>query len=85
MPGTTVTGLNGQLTFGSLAGVIVPAGGDTRHVIATVEWNVPGQVSSGTASPSAQLEMSYALTIVNKGGTWYISAIGPSFQTAGSS
>jgi hypothetical protein len=84
-PGTTVTGLNGQLTFGSLAGVIVPAGGDTRHVIATVEWNVPGQVSSGTASPSAQLEMSYALTIVNTGGTWYISAIGPSFQTAGSS
>jgi hypothetical protein len=84
-PGTTVTGLNGQLTFGSLAGVTVPAGGDTRHVIATVEWNVPGQVSSGTASPSAQLEMSYALTIVNKGGTWYISAIGPSFQTAGSS
>ena len=83
-PGTTVTGLNGQLTFGSLAGVIVPAGGDTRHVIATVEWNVPGQVSSGAASPSAQLEMSYALTIVNKGGTWYISAIGPSFQTAGS-
>jgi len=84
-PGTTVTGLNGQLTFGSLAGVIVPAGGDTRHVIATVEWNVPGQASSGTASPSAQLEMSYALTIVNTGGTWYISAIGPSFQTAGSS
>jgi hypothetical protein len=29
--------------------------------------------------------MNYALTIVNKGGTWYISAIGPSFQTAGSS
>src|SRR6266550_3255142 len=84
-PGTTVTGLNGQLTFGSLGGVTVPAGGDTRHVIATVVWNVPGQASSGTASPPAQLEMSYALTIVNKGGTWYISAIGPSFQTAGSS
>jgi len=84
-PGTTVTGLNGQLTFGSLAGVIVPAGGDTRHVIATVEWNVPGQASSGTASSPAQLQMSYALTIVNKGGTWYISTIGPSFQTAGSS
>ncbi len=84
-PGTTVTGLNGQLTFGSLGGVTVPAGGDTRHVIATVVWNVPGQANSGTASPPAQLEMSYALTIVNKGGTWYISAIGPSFQTAGSS
>ena len=34
---------------------------------------------------AGQLEMTYALTIVNKGGTWYISAIGPSFQTAGSS
>ena len=84
-PGTTVAGLDGQLTYGSLAGVTVPAGGDTRQVIATVEWNVPGQASPDTASPPAQLEMSYALTIVNKGGTWYISAIGPSFQTAGSS
>jgi hypothetical protein len=80
-PGTTVTGLNGQLTYGSLAGVTVPAGGDTRHVTATVVWNVPGQASSGPG----QLEMTYALTIVNKGGTWYISAIGPSFQTVGSS
>jgi hypothetical protein len=84
-PGTTVTGLNGQLTFDSLAGVTVPAGGDTRRVIATVVWNVPGQASSGAASPPAQLQMNYALTIVNRGGTWYISAIGPSFQTAGSS
>jgi len=83
-PGTIITGLNGQLAFGSLAGVTVPAGGDTRQVIATVVWNVPGQASSAAGSPPAQLEMSYALTIVNKGGTWYISAIGPSFQTAGS-
>jgi hypothetical protein len=81
-PGTTVTGLNGQLTFDSLAGVTVPAGGDTRRVLATVVWNVPGQASS--ASPPAQLQMNYELTIVNQGGTWYISAIGPSFQTAGS-
>lgn len=84
-PGTTVAGLNGQLTYGSLAGVTVPAGGDTRHVIATVVWNVPGQASSGTATPPGQLEMTYALTIVNKGGTWYISVIGPAFQTAGPS
>jgi hypothetical protein len=82
-PGTTVTGLNGQLIFDSLVGVTVPAGGDTRQVIATVVWNVPGQASS--VSPPAQLQMSYALTIVNRGGTWYISAIGSSFQTAGSS
>jgi hypothetical protein len=83
-PGTTVTGLNGQLTFDSLAGVTVPAGGDTRRVLATVVWNVPGQASPGATAPPAQLQMNYELTIVNQGGTWYISAIGPSFQTAGS-
>jgi hypothetical protein len=88
-PGTTITGLGGALTFGSLAGVTVPAGGDTRHIIATVVWNIPGQASSGQAAkndpPPAGLEMNYALTIVKKGGTWYISAIGPSLQPAGSS
>jgi hypothetical protein len=88
-PGTTVTGLGGQLAFGSLAGVTVPAGGDTRHVGATVVWKIPDQASSGqTASNApapAELEMSYALTIVKKGGTWYISEIGPSLQPAGSS
>ena len=29
-PGTSLTGLGGELAFGSLAGVTVPAGGDTR-------------------------------------------------------
>jgi len=81
-PGTTVTGLGGQLAFRSLTGVTVPAGGDTRSVVATVVWKIPDQASSGQA---AKLEMSYALTIVKKGGTWYISAIGPSAQPAGSS
>lgn len=84
-PGTTVAGLDGQLTYSSLSGVSVPAGGDTRHVVATVVWNVPGQASSGKAAPPAGLEMSYALTIVKRSGTWYISAIGPSLQPAGSS
>jgi hypothetical protein len=84
-PGTTVSGLGGQLTYSSLAGVTVPAGGDTRHIVATVVWNVPGQTSSGNASAPAGLEMSYALTIVKRSGTWYISAIGPSLQPAGSS
>jgi hypothetical protein len=88
-PGTSVTGLGNAVTFGSLASVAVPVGGSTRNVIATVVWNVPGQATSGgaaqqTAAP-AGLEMSYALTIVNRSGTWYISSIGPSLQAAGSS
>jgi hypothetical protein len=88
-PGTHVTGLGGGLTFGSLTGVTVPAGGNTRHTIATVVWHVPGQTSPASAAaqsaPPAGLEMSYALTIVKRSGTWYISAIGPSLQPAGSS
>ena len=88
-PGTHVTGLGGALTFGSLTSVTVPAGGDTRHTVATVVWHVPGQASpapgASTASPPAGLEMSYALTIVKRSGTWYISAIGPSLQPSGSS
>jgi hypothetical protein len=86
-PGTSVTGLGNAVTFGSLASVAVPVGGSPRNVIATVLWNVPGQAASGAAAqrtpPSAGLEMSYALTIVKRSGTWYISSIGPSLQTAG--
>ena len=87
-PGTHVSGLGGALTFGSLTGVTVPTGGDTRHTVATVVWHVPGQASpapTATNAPPAGLEMSYALTIVKRSGTWYISAIGPSLQPAGSS
>lgn len=85
-PGTTVTGLGGQVSFGSLAAVTVPTGGQTRHIVATVVWNVPaspGQTKD--AAPPAGLQMNYALTIVQRSGTWYISYIGPSQQPAGSS
>jgi hypothetical protein len=86
-PGTSVTGLGNEVTFGSLASVTVPAGGATRDVIATVIWNVPGQAATGAPAqrtpPPAGLQMSYSLTIVNRSGTWYISHIGPSLQAAG--
>ena len=80
-PGTHVSGLGGALTFGSLTGVTVPASGDTRHSIATVVWRVPGQPArprQPTGASPAGLEMSYALTIVERSGTWCVSAIGPS-------
>jgi hypothetical protein len=91
-PGTSVTGLGGALDFGSLVGVTVPEGGDTRHVVATVVWHVPPPASAPAASsPAAKtspapagLEMNYALTIVKRSGTWYISQIGSSLQPAGS-
>jgi conjugative transposon protein TcpC len=87
-PGSTVNGLDGEVTFGSLSEVAVPPGGTTRHVIATVEWRIPGQPTGGrpavTAPPSAGLEMTYALTIVKQNGTWYIENITSSTEAAGS-
>jgi Conjugative transposon protein TcpC len=76
-PGTTITGLNGAVDFNNLTTVTVPPGGATRHIIASVVWSVPARNASGQAvnrAPS-QLDMSYALTVVSRGGTWYVTDI----------
>jgi hypothetical protein len=84
-PGTTVTGLGGSVVFGSVTGVTTPAGGDVRHIVATVVWKVPGQPAKATqtGNTAANLEMTYALTIVRQHGTWYVQGIAPSTQTSG--
>ena len=84
-PGTTVTGLGGSVVFGSVTGVTTPAGGDVRHIVATVVWKVPGQPAKATqtGTTAANLEMTYALTIVRQHGTWYVQGIAPSTQTSG--
>jgi hypothetical protein len=88
VPGATVTGLGGDVTFGSLSGVSVPAGGTTRHIVATVVWRIPDQSAGGSkavAGPSvAGFEMSYALTVTKRSGTWYVESIGPVSHAAGS-
>jgi Conjugative transposon protein TcpC len=89
VPGTVMSGLDGQVSFGSLVAVNVPPGGSTRHITATVAWKVPGhpapgsRTSVGSISP-AGLEMSYALTIIKQHGTWYVADVSPSTQLAGS-
>jgi hypothetical protein len=88
IPGTEVTGLGGDVAFGSLTNLTVPPGGDTRHIIATVVWRIPGHPAGGgtAASPQAAgFEMSYALTVTKRTGTWYVKSIGPAGQPAGSS
>jgi len=84
-PGTSVTGLGGSVMFGSVTGVTAPVGGTTRHIVATVVWKVPGAAAKGTqaGNTTANLEMTYALTIVRQHGTWYIQSIAPSTQAAG--
>lgn len=88
-PGATMTGLGGAVTFGSLTSVTVPQGGTTRHIIATVVWRVPsmpaatGRRASVTPPPPAGIEMTYALTIVERNGTWYVEDITPSSEVSG--
>ena len=84
-PGTRLRGLGGQLAFGSLNSVTVPAGGDTRHITATVTWWVPGQVPLGEpgAGSRGALQMSYALTVTKHSGSWYVRDISPSLQPIG--
>lgn len=88
VPGTTVTGLGGDVTFSSLSGVSVPPGGTTRHIIATVVWRIPDQPATGSKAtanpPAAGFEMSYALTVTKRSGTWYVKSIGPASHPEGS-
>jgi hypothetical protein len=77
-PGTVLSGLNGAVDFQSIATVSVPPGGSTRHIVAAVIWSIPPRGSGGQALKSgapAQLQMSYALTVVQQNGTWYVKDI----------
>ncbi len=78
--GVAVTGLNGAVDFKSVTSLTVPTGGDTRHIIATVTWSVPDRGANGqvTNAAPAQLQMSYAMTVVQSNGTWYVSDISTS-------
>jgi len=84
-PGTSVTGLGGTVMFGSVTGVTAPVGGTVRHIVATVVWEIPGAAAKGTpvGNTTANLEMTYALTIVRQHGTWYVQSIAPSTQAGG--
>ena len=84
-PGTSVTGLGGSVMFSSVTGVTAPVGGTVRHVVATVVWEIPGAAAKGTraGNTTANLEMTYALTIVRQHGTWYVQSIAPSTQAGG--
>jgi hypothetical protein len=84
-PGTSLTGLGGSVVFGSVTGVTAPAGGPVRHIVATVVWEIPGQAvkQPRAGNTTANLEMTYALTIVRQHGTWYVQSIAPSTQAGG--
>jgi len=89
--GAQVTGLGGAVTFSSISQMYVPVGGTTRHIAVTVVWNVAGTASktrpagksSAVSSAPAGVEMTYEMTVVQQGGSWYVKAIGASTQASG--
>jgi hypothetical protein len=83
-PGASVSGLGGAVTYKSISNISVPTGGVTRHIVATVLWSVPAQggAKKGSGGP-AGLEMSYALTVVQRNGYWYVRAISAATTSQG--
>ncbi|HVB41512.1 MAG TPA: conjugal transfer protein [Streptosporangiaceae bacterium] len=88
VPGVRPGGLGGSVTFGAIASVDVPAaGGSARHITVAVDWLIGTGSPNGppytAADSSAQLEMTYAMTVVRRGGRWYVQSIGASDTLAG--
>lgn len=86
-PGAQLSGLGGEVGFGSVVGVSVPASrGSVRHITVTVTWLPASTPSAGPPTSSAggraQIEMTYAMTVVQRAGRWYVSSIGVSTTLA---
>jgi hypothetical protein len=82
-PGAQLTGLGGQVSFGGITGVSVPAAaGSVRQITVTVAWLPASTPSAGPGNSSAggraQIEMTYAMTVVQRAGRWFVSSIGAS-------
>jgi len=76
-PGASVSGLGGEVTFGSIASLYVPATGGTRDVTVTVNWLLPGQ-------PGASFATTYDMSVTDQpGGKWYVGNIQASTRPAG--
>jgi hypothetical protein len=93
-PGAVVTGLGDAVTFGSISGMEVPSGGATRRIAVTVMWQFASQPTakerarqsaegSSVSDASPGLQMTYEMTVVRRGGSWYVQAIGPSATQPG--
>ncbi|MEV0399851.1 conjugal transfer protein [Actinoallomurus sp. NPDC050550] len=76
------TGLGNTVTFGQLKDIVAPRGDvGSRTVTATVVWQIP----AGQAKPAGgTLEQTYQLTMVKKGGYWFVRDIQGSTLPAGS-
>jgi hypothetical protein len=94
-PGTRLSGLGGEVGFGSIVNVSVPTAARAakndavRNITVTVAWLPVSTPSAGPPTSSvggrAQIDMTYAMTVVQRAGRWYVSLIGASTALAGPS
>jgi len=80
LPGVSLAGLGGAVSFGSIASIDVPQGGSARDITVTVDWMLPGQVGLG----AARLGTTYDMSVVDRqSGRWYVKDIRASTQPMG--
>jgi hypothetical protein len=87
-PGVQLTGLGGEVEFGSIVNVIAAvSSGSTRNITVTVTWLPASTPSAGPPASGgrAQLQMTYAMTVIRRGAHWYVSSIGASTALPGPS
>ena len=84
VPGASLTGLSGAVTFDQISALHVPPGGTTRQITVTVIWQLPeppGSVTVGNQGVTSNLEMTYGVSVVDlHGGKWYVKEIGVSSE-----
>lgn len=87
--GVRVAGLNGVVTLAKIEHVTVASGsGAAKKALVTVAWLADGTASAqgaAGASAPARIAMTYAMTLVRRGGAWYVRSIGAATTLAGAS
>jgi hypothetical protein len=85
--GAQVSGLDGAATFGSIQSVTVPFGGSTRQITVVVNWSIDssgvGKHAPPVATAPATVSMTYQMTVVRQGTSWYVQSIGASPESPG--
>jgi hypothetical protein len=79
-PGAKITGLGGSVAFSAIGSLVVPRGGSSREISATVIWQVLGQ----NGVTPAKLTMTYGVSVVDlQSGKWYVKGISAATEAVG--